>query len=243
MTILLFLLSVLPAITWLLVIGFIVAVVMWDTRREVIPQTRAVSALDAPKGFLDLIVDAEDSGDEVNTLVQSIGFETEKMGKQLTVHAQRLQKKGITPKRAHSIASDAAADMNRYSDGLEQLLEKLRPASTTLGHSIVGYLGRTKPSGEADKVAMRGLYRAAKDLIRTIRGSRRSIKGYRSTVIGLRGANVTRNLNSGCDRLVRAIDGVVAVMVLLDKPYVRLSRMIYWRLHLPVWLLRPLWLL
>lgn len=181
---------------------------------------------DVPKGFLDFLVDAEQAGNRLNKLMMDIGSETIRIGKQMQIHTSRFQTRGITPERAHKVASDAAADMDRYSAFLERTLEQLRATGEVLGESYIGYFDRVTPASEQDKSAVVGLRDITRTLIQTIRQSRTSVGAYRDTVGTLRSTGASQSLNRASDRLMGALDGVHAFMKSLEGTLTKLVRVL-----------------
>jgi len=179
------------------------------------PVEEALEEFEDEKGFLDFMVEASTSSEDIAKILSEITQETNNMTDKLKVNTARINALTKNPgpgtaAQTFRITSEVAKDIIEYSDKLEIILPIFEQSIDILTESSSRYAAWVQPKSEEERKSIIVLRDSIFMLSNVTKTSLESISEYRDSVSRLKG--ISRDINQATRRLIQALDGVISSM-------------------------------
>ncbi len=167
------------------------------------------------KGFLDYVIDGNEAIEEFNQIMIAIASETENIGEKIQLHTQRSeeisQNQGPgTAKEIRNLVFATATDMSNYAEKIEEALPELKKQADLLTEGLFGYVSWFQPKTKEEKAQVEEFRETISGLLEGTSSALEGTRSFRDSVAGLKG--ISKELNRASRRIVKALDGVIAVI-------------------------------
>ena len=170
---------------------------------------------DSTPGFLDSIVLAEESVDEIGNVIQDLIDPMNVLSERTRSHSAQFvelnanpNQKGLNSKRLQ-LARKFAADLNEFAESVADKLPRLKRSWNTLDQGIGHVLTETEIQGESDLDEISRLVEATSTMRQSMSGSAAEFENLRNAQTQIRG------LSKATDRAITHSD--ITLEKLLDE--------------------------
>jgi hypothetical protein len=178
----------------------------------------------AEKGLLDFIPDGMAAMRAFAEHLENVTRKNQELGKRLARHTRRMQAVADDPAKKRMRAADAAREIDRFSVVLEQRLPMLRASAALFGESYINYFEAVRDEEiESGRSKITVFRQQVQQLTSSSRESRLGgLTGFRESIADLRRMKLSQALNQSTDRLLPAMDAVLAMMTDVEQSNQRL---------------------
>lgn len=166
-------------------------------------------------GWLDFVVEGNEAGERLSSILQGITEETANVGGRMQTHSTRVTALLANPgpgtaAQVNKIALLTASDMNAFSTNIEANLPELEKSVNAIAENFSGYVGLIEPNSEDEISALRNFRQTIFELLEGTKSGLEGAQSFRDAVAQLMGIN--KQMNRASRRMSGTLDQVISCM-------------------------------
>jgi hypothetical protein len=166
-----------------------------------------------PKGVLDYLVQVENAGNKIGSILSEIKVQFIEGTDKIQLHGANIVSgmslpAGIAPSDINSVALLLASDMTELSNGVEESTQRFNRNMDSLEKSYLGYISLLKVQGRGNKEHLGRIKESLPLILNTAQELISTIMLIKGIVQAFRDQGFSSALTEAADRVLKALNGL-----------------------------------